>query len=61
VQHNQTEIIVKTVKFSEIQIGAWFYDYAYSGDWMCKLDAESARFSDGLVGIVNPACFVKTA
>lgn len=38
-------------KFSALPVGAVFFDYAYSGMMMQKLDHESARFEDGLIGL----------
>ena len=46
----------KQVNFGDLPVGAVFFDYAYSGMWMQKLNHESARFEDGLVGL----CKAKT-
>lgn len=37
--------------FNLLPVGAWFFDFAYSGMMMQKLDQESARFEDGLIGL----------
>lgn len=37
--------------FSTLPIGAVFFDFAYSGMMMQKIDHESARFEDGLIGL----------
>jgi len=37
--------------FSALPVGTVFFDYAYSGMMMQKLDQESARFEDGLIGL----------
>lgn len=36
------------VKFSDIPVGAWFYDWSKSSEWLYKIDVETAMWEDGL-------------
>jgi hypothetical protein len=50
---------METKRFEDLPVGAVFFDYAYSGEWMKKLDKESARFPDGLIGLIRWDCPVQ--
>jgi hypothetical protein len=50
---------MQTVQFKTLPLGAEFFDYAYSGMWMRKLDEDSARWADGLIGCVAADCLVQ--
>lgn len=41
------------VKFQDIPVRAYFYDFSHSGEWMLKLDDEVAMWEDGLQTTFN--------
>jgi hypothetical protein len=60
---------MNTVTFGSLPVGAWFFDHAYSGMWMKKLDDRptdklrwfepNAQWDDGLCATVEHNCPVK--
>lgn len=50
-QNDKGETMKNETIFSTLPVGAVFFDFAYSGMMMQKINHESARFEDGLIGL----------
>lgn len=47
------------VKFSEIPVGAWFYDWSHSSEWMTKIADDTAMWEDGLQTVIAPDAIIE--